>query len=94
MINTTYDSNKINRINNERLDSVKPTQAEEASRPDNNKNDVSLSPESKAMLETFKSHIKDETSIIDYDKVEAVREQIRNNNYQIDSFKIASELLA
>ena len=46
------------------------------------------------MLETFKSHIKDETSIIDYDKVEAVREQIRNNNYQIDSFKIASELLA
>ena len=94
MINPINDAGKINRINNERLDSTKKMQSEEASRPENNNNEVSLSAESKAMLDTLRSQIDDDVSLIDYDKVEALREQIRNNDYQIDSFKIASELLA
>lgn len=94
MINPIDNASKLNRINSERLDSTKKMKAEEASLPNNNNNEVSLSAESKAMLDTLKTHIKDEVSFIDYDKVEALREQIRNNDYQIDSFKIASELLA
>lgn len=94
MINSINNAGKINSINNERLDTAKKMRAEEASQPNNNNNEVSLSAESKAMLDTFKSHIKDDNSFINYEKVEALREQIRNNDYQIDSLKIASELLA